>query len=471
MAVILIIDTDPVAVRRMTETFESEGHHVLHSTSPGMALHYADGEPIDVAFLKDHLPEGSTIDIIQPLLRAPSSPEVIILSDDPDPAQAEAAIRQGAWDYCETPASDKALLLALLRVIRYRERSTSASAEPAVERRKFENIRGSSLKLLRCLELADKAAQSDVSVLIEGETGTGKELFAWAIHNNSARADRNYVVVDCAALPETLVESTLFGHEKGAFTGATSSKSGLIKQADGGTLFLDEVGELPLTVQKSFLRVLQEGRYRPVGARREEHSDFRVIAATNRNLTRLLDKGKFRTDLLFRLQAMKIVLPPLREHSEDIEEIVHHHVSNLHRNAGVPLKEFSADFFETLQRYLWPGNVRELLNAIDRSIMAARDEPVLFPKHLPTDIRVNLTLDSIEEDEESFPDPVAEENAPALIPLQELREATINELEKNYLADLMLLTKGDMKQASAISGLSRSRLYALLKRHDVNIPR
>jgi len=473
MAVILIIDNDPSSTHWIRETFEGEKHRVLHSTSLGMAIHYAEQEPLDVIIIKEGLPEGSGLELIPTLQAAPSAPEVIIMSDDPDPAHAETAIRQGAWDYVQTPSSSKILLLALLRILRYREKCRIATEQPRLDRRNFEHIRGSSHQLLNCLEMAEKAARSDVSVLIEGETGTGKELFAWAIHQNSARADRNYVVVDCAALPETLVESTLFGHERGSFTGATKSKTGLIKQADGGTLFLDEVGELPLAVQKSFLRVLQEGRFRPVGSRHEESSNFRVIAATNRNLTGLVEKGKFRVDLLFRLQTMKIILPPLRQHPEDIEEIVRYHVASLHRNAGVPPKEFSADFFNTLRRYAWPGNVRELLNAIDRAITAAQEEPVLFPIHLPTDIRVNLAVDAIEESDTeptppARPDPKTE---PVLPPLPDLRDAAISELESNYLADLMQLTQGDMKQASRISGLSRSRLYALLKRYDVPIPR
>ena len=308
------------------------------------------------------------------------------------------------------------------------------------------------------------SAGSDANVLISGETGTGKELFAWAIHNNSRRAGKRFVVVDCAALPETLVESILFGYERGAFTGADKAQSGLIKRADGGTLFLDEVGEMPLSVQKSFLRVLQEHKFRQVGGGPEILSDFRLIAATNRDLNSMVQQHRFRKDLLFRLRAFSMELPRLRDRTDDIREIAAHHVSKLSETYGFAKKSFSPDFFEVLHRYDWPGNVRELVNALERAVSAASHEPVLFPKHLPVYIRVHLVRASLEQGQDNtVPSSFFARPLPGLM---EVRETSMAEVEQRYLRELMTLTS-DMQEASAISGLSRSRLYALLKKHGI----
>jgi two-component system NtrC family response regulator len=319
----------------------------------------------------------------------------------------------------------------------------------------------------RSLDRLALSAGSDANVLISGETGTGKELFAWAIHNNSRRSGRRFVVVDCASLPETLVESILFGYERGAFTGAEKSQSGLIKRADGGTLFLDEVGELPLAVQKSFLRVLQEHKFRQVGGNAVLRSDFRLIAATNRNLSTMVQRHRFRKDLLYRLRAFTIELPALRERLDDIRDIAAHHVAKLCSSYHLPLKSFSPDFFEFLNRYEWPGNVRELVNALERAVAAARQEPVLFPKHLPVYIRVHLARASVNQDSTTPGDALPRVSAhpgETLPRLVDLRESTISDLEQTYLRELMTRAT-TMQEACAISGLSRSRLYALLKKH------
>ena len=324
------------------------------------------------------------------------------------------------------------------------------------------------MQIKRCLNRLALSAGSDANVLISGETGTGKELFAWAVHNNSRRAGKRFVVVDCAALPESLVESILFGYERGSFTGAEKNQSGLIKRADGGTLFLDEVGELPLSVQKSFLRVLQERKFRQVGGGPEIRSDFRLIAATNRDLNAMVHQQRFRKDLLFRLRAFTMELPPLRQRIEDISEIAHYHMVKLCANYGLARKNFSPDFFEVLGRYEWPGNVRELVHALERAVSAARHEPILFPNHLPVYIRVHLARAMVEQGASgSESQPALRRNAKPLPMLAEVREAAMVELELKYLRELMNLA-GTMQEALAIAGLSRSRLYALLKKHGLS---
>jgi two-component system NtrC family response regulator len=218
------------------------------------------------------------------------------------------------------------MTLPLIRAIQYQEEKKAGKTKVALKR---EGIIGNSLQMKGCFDLLAKAANSITNVLITGETGTGKELFASAIHENSSRANNNFVVVDCTVLPETLVESMLFGYKKGAFTGADRANEGLIIQADGGTLFLDEVGELPLNVQKAFLRVIDEHSFRPLSCKREIKSDFRLVSATNRNLEEMVRRGKFRKDLLFRIRSLVIEPPPLREHTEDIKELAMHYTAKL----------------------------------------------------------------------------------------------------------------------------------------------
>jgi two-component system NtrC family response regulator len=317
-----------------------------------------------------------------------------------------------------------------------------------------------------------QASQSDINVLITGETGTGKELFARAIHDNSKRAGKNFVVVDCAAMPESLVESMLFGHEKGAFTGADRTTEGLIKQADKGTLFLDEIGELPPLIQKSFLRVLQERRFRPIGSSREERSDFRLVAATNRKLDKMVANGQFRTDLMFRLQALTIDLPHLRERREDIKELTVHYLRKFCEGYGTAMKGVTPEFFEVLMSYEWPGNVRELINVLDTAVCSVLHEPTLYPKHLPTYLRVKLAHASLKGAEETGKiDTQGIRKIKEFTTLNSFREDVISEAERQYLSELLARTHNDIQEVCRISGLSRSRLYALLKKHDLIKPR
>jgi two-component system NtrC family response regulator len=317
-----------------------------------------------------------------------------------------------------------------------------------------------------------QAAGSDANVLVTGETGTGKELFAWAVHQNSRRSNKNFVVVDCASLPETLVESVLLGHRKGAYTGADRSQEGLIKQADKGTLFLDEVGELPLSIQKSFLRVLHERKFRPVGGSQELRSDFRLVAATNRDLDGQVKKGKFREDLLFRLRTLVVDLPPLKAIRGDMREMVLHYLDKLCSRYGAETKGISPGFWQVLHSYEWPGNVRELVQALERAIVAAQDEPTLFPKHLPHHIRIEVAKDALESGSTLFRKGEGMADSGSELPtIQEVRERVIAEAERKYLSQLIDITGKDIREACAISGLSRSRLYTLLKKYNIPVSR
>ena len=375
------------------------------------------------------------------------------------------AIKNGAWDYIEKPCSLQAMTLPLVRALQYREEKITKGKPIHLKR---ESIIGSSRKMEDCLDLVAQASASDANVLITGDTGTGKELFAWAIHKNSRRAEKNFVVVDCAALPETLVESILFGHEKGVYTGADKSREGLITQADGGTLFLDEVAELPSSVQSSFLRVLQERRFRPIGRKEEITSDFRLIAASNRNLDELVKRGEFREDLLFRLQAFSLEIPALKEQPEDIKDLIRYYVPKLCEDYGIAEKKTSPEFIDVLLRYSWPGNVRELIHALEKAISGSPEDPVLVPKHLPINIRVGVARAAVGEGLEDEKTPQAKGQIARTLPkFQKFRENVIAEAEQQYLKDLIPTIEGNIAKACRISGLSRSRLYALFKKYQL----
>jgi two-component system NtrC family response regulator len=376
-------------------------------------------------------------------------------------------MKNGAWDYLEKPPAMEVVQLSLLRALEYRE--AKLARKPVTALKKM-GIIGNSPQIIQCLDEIAQVATGEANVLLTGHTGTGKELFARVIHENSSRANKNFVVVDCAALPENLVESTLFGYEKGAFTGADKSYNGLIKQADGGTLFLDEVGELPLSIQKVFLRVLQERRFRPLRSEKEIHSDFRLIAATNRDLTKMVNDGFFRQDLLFRLQVCTIWLPPLKERDQDIEELTQYYITNLCKRYGTEIKGFSADFFEALNNYDWPGNVRELFHVLEGTFLAGRQDPILFPNHFPLNFRLQK-LQTETNNKIADINPSSGQKVPSrkLPNLQRYREEVINKAEKDYLLELLPIANGDINQACHLSGLARARLYELLKKHSLSL--
>lgn len=469
MATILIIDDDDLMCQSLSHVARRRGHEPTCVHTIGAGLETARNGSFDVVFLDVRMPDGNGLDLLPKIRGAPSAPEIVIMTGYGDPRGAELAIKSGAWDYIEKGASIKEITLSLVRALEYRRQKKGEGENRNVVALKRDDIIGSSNRLNECLDMVAQAAECDASVLVTGETGTGKELFARAVHYNSRRARGSFVVVDCAALPETLIESVLFGHVKGAFTGAEQAREGLVRQADGGTLFLDEVGELPLSMQKSFLRVLQEHRFRTVGGQQEIDSDFRLVAATNRNLDLMVQKGQFREDLLFRLRSFVIELPALRERPEDVKELARHYLDKLCDRYGLSAKGFSPEFLKTLTSYPWPGNVREFLNALERTVAAARCEPILFPMHLPTSIRVQVAQAQVNHDVSSDPQP--ETKLCADLPkLHEYRETVYAQAEKQYLQDLMSLSANSIPQACRLSGLSPSRLYALLKSHELSRP-
>jgi two-component system NtrC family response regulator len=463
---ILVVDDDEGMCYTLTRMAEEEGHDARSAHTLKEGLEMIRSGAFDVVFLDVRLPDGSGIQAIPRVQTIANPPEIIIVTGYGDKDGAKTALKSGVWDYIEKPARIDALRLSLKRALQYRRQNISLRDPLSIER---GGIVGSSSKLAMCLSLMAHAAQSDASVLICGDTGTGKELFARAIHNNSVRADKPFVVVDCASLTRNLTESILFGHAKGAFTGADKASQGLILKAHGGTLFLDEVGELPLNLQKNFLRVLQEKRFLPVGAQEELASNFRLVSATNCDLDAEVEAGRFRQDLLFRLRSIMIELPPLRDRKKDIREIVQHQVKTVRHRLNLPAKEISDEFFEALEAYNWPGNIRELINTVDHALAMEPTCPTLYPKHLPEHIRMHTIGGKQDELEEIYTDMFSAAAGPAggFPLLKDYRRSAIESIEKWYISKLMPRCGDDIDKACKVSGLKRARLYQLIKKYGL----
>lgn len=462
MFYVLIIDDDPDICLFFETLLGKMGCHAFTAQSVKEATVLSRRNDFDIILLDLELPDGNGLDILPDLAALPSAPEIIIITGTGDARGAEIAFKNGAWDFVQKPFRLDDVGLPIQRALHYRMEKLSSRELIILKRSK---IVGESPALKKCLDEVGKAASTDVGVLVTGETGTGKELFAKAIHENSKRASKPFVAVDCASLTESLIESTLFGHEKGAFTGAVYKQDGLIVQADGGTLMLDEVGDLSLSIQKALLRTLQERSVRRIGSKKEMKVDIRLISATNLNLDQLVKKNLFREDFLYRIRAMEIHLPPLRDRGNDIEEIILKKVHELSNRYNLEPKAISKELFETLMSNSWPGNIRELLNVLEYTLASAGSDPTLVPKHLPPNYRLStLTFEAPAgpRASRSMVDEIlnSDEDFPSL-------NACREELERNYLTRLMKKADGDRKTACRLSGVSQARLYALLNKYDL----
>ncbi len=465
MADILIIDDSKVICDLMSKIFSSIGHNSVCTLTLKEGIEKAEKGTFDVVFLDVQLPDGNGIEKISDIKAVSSKPEVVIMTGNADPDGAELAIKENAWDYLKKPVSAEGMILVLRRALQYMEEKKAS--KPLVNLKR-NSIIGDSPRIKECLNLLARAAHSHTNILLFGETGTGKELFARAVHENSTRADKNFVIVDCGSIPESLMESLLFGHIKGAFTGADRTEEGLIKHADGGTLFLDEIGELPLSMQKVFLRALQERRFCPIGSTKEVESDFRLVAATNRDLSKMVEQELFREDLLFRIRSIVIDLPLLRERIEDIKAIALDHIKVICESRKMGIKGIAPEFFDMLEAYTWPGNIRELHSALDWAVSQALEEQTLFPNHLPENIRVQVVRSSFNEESEKHGESENTMETPDTLPKwRDFRTSLIADGEKRYLKDLVARTDGKIKTAAKLSGLSQPRLYELLRKYHI----
>ena len=461
MARILVVDDEVVVRTLVAEVGTRLEHQVVQAASLEEGLRLG-ASGMDMVLLDVLLPDGNGLERIREFVALPGKPELVVITGYGDGDAAEMALRSGAWEYLTKPLRVRELSQMLQHISSYRAGRRSGDPTLNMER---SHIIGNSAVLREALMQLYEAANSDVNVLLLGETGVGKELFAKALYRNSLRAGQPFVTVDCASLPETLVESHLFGHSRGAFTGADRAREGLLLAAHRGTLFLDEVGDLPLPMQGAFLRALELRRFRPIGEVEEVPSDFRLVGATNRDLTVLARTERFRSDLLYRLQGMTIRIPPLRDRKEDIPDLARHAILRFCVQHEQPVKEMTEGCLESLMAYHWPGNVREMMHAMEWACVAAQGEEQIYNGHLPTDIRVAVARGRVDGGRQYDPEPQSQMVFSDEVPtLKEWK----SKAEFEYVQRLMQYCRGDIRKAASLAGLSRGHLYELLKKHGAH---
>ncbi|MCS7082840.1 MAG: sigma-54 dependent transcriptional regulator [Bacteroidetes bacterium] len=461
---ILIAEDDPQVRLPLQRFLENQGFWVeAVGTGEDAIEHIASGR-YDLVITDLRMGETGGLEVLEYARRQPTPPEVIVITKYATVGTAVNAMRLGAFDYLVKPIRHEELLLIIEKALEKRRLMIEVQnlRRQVQHRFSFENIIAYSEAMLAVIKKAKRVALTNATLLIEGESGTGKELLAKAIHQHSRRAAGPYVAINCGALPESLLESELFGYKKGAFTGAVSDKPGLIEEANGGTLFLDEIGEMPLSVQVKLLRVLQEGEIRRVGDVQLRRVDVRVIAATNRDLGRLVEQGRFREDLYYRLNVIPIRIPPLRERKEDIPPLVKHFLAKFSEELRHPVKEITPEAMEALLRYDWPGNVRELENTIERCVILSHDD-VIGPEDLPEWAR-----------REQPAPPMAAEAAhdgQAVSWGQICPEWTLAELERWYILETLRRYAYNQSQAARHLGIGRNTLWKKLKQYGIRIHR
>jgi DNA-binding NtrC family response regulator len=375
---ILVVDDDSELREMILKQLQSEGLEVAGASSGQKGLDLARTQKPDLILLDLYMREMNGLQVLEQVMKVSPSIKVVMMTGNGDIPTAVQAMKLGAADYILKPFEPKTLIASIQLLL---DRTESPKGGMA------KRIVGGSPKLEEVWTQIDRYAFPDISIMLFGESGTGKELFARAIHEKSKRHDKPFVALDCASFPDTLVESEIFGHEKGAFTGAVDRRLGRFEIARGGTLFLDEIGNLPATVQAKLLRVVQERQIERLGGSKSIPVDVRIVSATNLNLEQAIHKGAFREDLYFRLAEVVIPLPPLREREEDIESLAHYFVQKFSSKFGRPVRGISSEAWDILRKYHWPGNVRELENAIKCSVLAADD--YIKPGDLPVNLRRN----------------------------------------------------------------------------------
>jgi DNA-binding NtrC family response regulator len=443
---LLVADDDPVARDLLVEVLTGAGYRVRAAAGGDECVRLAAAEPFDLALVDLRMPDVDGLEVLQRLGALHPPLPVLILTAFATMETAIQTIRAGAWDYLSKPFRIEEIKLVVARALEARRlvRENLEYRRALDARYGVENLVGQSPAMVAIYKLIARLAALDTTVLVQGETGTGKELVARAIHQASLRAARPLVVVDCTALPEALFESELFGHERGAFTGAAGSRRGLLETADGSTCFLDEIGELPRALQAKLLRVLQERVIRRVGGNEPIPVDVRIIAATNRDLRKLVEDGTVREDLYYRLNVAPIVVPPLRERPGDIPLLAQHFLEKYARAAGRPATGFARETLAALARHAWPGNVRELEHAVERAV-ALSSTPLILPDDLPPEVRGP-----------------GEAVGPVALPPR----LTLEELKHWYVARVLDDVGGNKVRAAEQLGIDRRTLYRILARES-----
>lgn len=450
---VLIVDDDSQIARTLDMALTSWKYECVQAGTLANAAKLLKTEEPQIVLLDIELPDGSGLDFLKEIKEFNPETIVIMVTGNVDVKSTIAALRGGAHDYIGKPIHLEELRVTLRNSVETRQlrREVKQMRRQRAEQFSFEQIIGDSAPMLKALEIARKVAESDISsVLLQGETGTGKDLFARAIHFASERRDAPYLAINCAALPANLIESELFGYEKGAFTDAKKRKEGLFEQADGGTLFLDEIGEVEISLQAKLLRVLEEGKFRRIGGLKEIPIDVRVIAASNRDLKQESTEGNFRLDLYYRLSVIQIDIPPLRMRGDDILLLVKHYIerTNQKRRGGKKLRGLAKQTEKIFRNYEWTGNVRELRNVIERASILENGE-LITTEHLPADL-VGGKLQSGSDSEFLLPS--------GGIPLQDVELQLVRQAIKR--------TGGNITKAAQLLDISRDQLRYRLKKDE-----
>jgi two-component system, NtrC family, response regulator HydG len=455
---VMVVEDDDDVGRAIARKLGADGLEVELQSDPRGVIARLDADIADwhVVILDVGLPGMSGIDVLKYFKQVGSLASVIMLTGDRSAATATTCMRAGAFYYITKPFEPYELSAVVASAARH---STLQRELAGVKRQLGGDLVGSSAPMRRMKAALERLGDQSVAVLIQGESGTGKELVARSLHEHGARRKKRFVALNCGAIPESLIDSELFGHVKGAYTGATTDRAGVFVEADGGTLFLDEIGDMPLAVQARLLRVLQEGEVRAVGGNGVKSIDVRVVAASNVELAQAVEQGRFRQDLFYRLNVVTIRVPPLRERPDDVPLLAAHF---LKKHGGSPPPALAPETLEAMTEYGWPGNVRELENAVLHAIALRRGESI-GPESLPPQIsghgRTNSGARVVD---------VGADDGEELVGLTEAKRRASAAFEKRYLMRVMEKAKGSVSEAARLAGLDRTNFRRLLQRHGID---
>jgi len=448
---ILIVDDEPMMCEMLEDDLKRHGFHPTCYISAEKALETLKTESFDVLLTDMNLPNMNGIELCERVVANRPDIPVIVITAFGSMETAIAAIRAGAYDFVTKPIDSQFLVLALDRAVKHHglQEKVKLLDKALKKSHQFDELIGQSPPMRKLIDRLERVADTETSILITGETGTGKELVAQALHRRSRRHKGPFVAVNCAALPDTLLESELFGHKSGAFTDAKTERKGLFFQADGGTLFFDEIGDFPMALQPKLLRSLEERCVRPIGGTSEVAFDVRIIAATNRDIETAVEENRFREDLYYRINVIQIDLPPLRERGTDILLLARHFVEQFSIRSDKQIAGISDTASEKLLNYSWPGNIRELRNTIERAVVLTRYEKISVDD-LPEKIRDYKTSNFL----------VGSDNPSELIPVQEV--------ERRYILHVLKTVGGNKTLAARVLGLDRKTLYRKLQFYKVD---
>ena len=443
---ILIIDDEPAIRMLLARILELEGYEVLKAKDRATAIYTLKNNEVQVVLCDVFLPDGNGVDMVQELQRLAPVAKIILLTAHGNIPDGVQAIKNGAFDYIVKGDDNRKIIPIVSRamdaVAAEQKKQAKKSNIPSVSF-SFDNIIGRSPMLADVISQARKVAATDVSVLINGETGTGKEVFARAIHGASHRSDGAFLALNCSAFSRELLESELFGYKAGAFTGAIKDKKGLLEEANHGTVFLDEIGEMALELQSKLLRVLETGEFVKVGDTKTTRVDVRILSATNRNLKEEIANGRFREDLYFRLSVFRILLPPLRQRRDDILLLAQHFIGLYARQIGRTAPSLSSEAKKIFLAYQWPGNVREMMNAIEHGLIVCDSE--ITPGDLPIDM---LTRDTSSENNDSL---------------------DLKSVERNHIVKVLKFTNGNKTETARLLKIGLTTLYRKIEEFGINI--